>query len=272
MSHLSLETIARLVDEQPSPLDNAHLTGCAACRAELEDMRSDVASLGALAEMQPSADSWNRIEARLEAEGLLHSSTHIGPAKTRSYTLLARAAAVAAIFMSGALVGHALQSSKIDTPQVADNTTRDAGTTVNPNTTTDSPMATSDANATPADSRRSPAESAGGPVRLAATGNARRADVQRNTPSEPESEAATLRSLRDAEDRYFKALQKYSAGSPVTNDPTARLAALEGIVLTTRAALAQAPTDPVINGYHLTALAQRDAMLKQIKGTPATSW
>ena len=38
------------------------------------------------------------------------------------------------------------------------------------------------------------------------------------------------------------------------------------------AALAQAPTDPVINGYHLTALAQRDAMLKQIRATPATSW
>jgi hypothetical protein len=43
-------------------------------------------------------------------------------------------------------------------------------------------------------------------------------------------------------------------------------------VITTRAALGQAPTDPVINGYHLTALAQRDAMLKQIKTTPATSW
>ena len=43
-----------------------------------------------------------------------------------------------------------------------------------------------------------------------------------------------------------------------------RLAALEGIVLMTGAALSEAPADPVINGYHLTALEQRDALLRQI--------
>ena len=34
-------------------------------------------------------------------------------------------------------------------------------------------------------------------------------------------------------------------------------------MLTTRAALGQSPADPVINGYHLTALAQRNATIKQ---------
>ena len=52
-------------------------------------------------------------------------------------------------------------------------------------------------------------------------------------------------------------------------DPVNRLAALEGIVLTTRAALNEAPADPVINGYHLTALEQRDAILRQIQAQPA---
>ena len=47
-------------------------------------------------------------------------------------------------------------------------------------------------------------------------------------------------------------------------DPLNQLAALEGIVLTTRAALEEAPADPVINGYHLSALGQRDAILRQI--------
>jgi hypothetical protein len=50
-----------------------------------------------------------------------------------------------------------------------------------------------------------------------------------------------------------------------------RLAALEGIVLTTRAALDDAPADPVINGYHLTALEQRDAILRQIQEVPEES-
>jgi hypothetical protein len=47
-------------------------------------------------------------------------------------------------------------------------------------------------------------------------------------------------------------------------DPVARQAALESILLTTNAALREAPADPVINGYHLTALAERDAVLKAI--------
>ena len=50
-----------------------------------------------------------------------------------------------------------------------------------------------------------------------------------------------------------------------------RLAALEGIVLTTRAALNEAPADPVINGYHLTALEQRDALLRELQEAPVHS-
>lgn len=72
--------------------------------------------------------------------------------------------------------------------------------------------------------------------------------------------------LRAAEATYLAAMARYAeliGVAPQTN-PAARLAALEGIVVTTRAALHQAPADPVINGYHLSALAQRDAMLRQI--------
>lgn len=72
--------------------------------------------------------------------------------------------------------------------------------------------------------------------------------------------------LRDAESIYLAALTRYAeitqGGEMV--DPVARLAALEGIVLTARAALREAPADPVINGYLLTAMGQREAMLRQI--------
>jgi hypothetical protein len=270
MSHLSLETIARLVDEQPSALDSAHLDACAKCRAELVSMREDVASLAALPDMTPSPDAWRDIEARLEAEGLLRAKRDIIPIRSRSYVPLARAAAVAVIFVGGALVGRTMASAG---PRGIDTRTADANAA---NTSTQAPVtasnATSDVTAPTPETALPPAPGAtesSRSVQLASTGNAQRGgDSADNAAGD-----GSLRELRAAEDKYFSALSRYSEKEGTeTADPNARLAALEGIVLTTRAALAQAPTDPVINGYHLTALAQRDAMLKQIKANPAKSW
>jgi hypothetical protein len=42
--------------------------------------------------------------------------------------------------------------------------------------------------------------------------------------------------------------------------------------MTTQAALNETPTDPVINGYHLTALAQRDATLRQVAAASSERW
>jgi hypothetical protein len=71
--------------------------------------------------------------------------------------------------------------------------------------------------------------------------------------------------LRQAEAAYRAALARHAevAGVPETINPAARLATLETIVLTTQEALRQAPADPVINGYHLAAVSQRDATLRQ---------
>jgi hypothetical protein len=90
----------------------------------------------------------------------------------------------------------------------------------------------------------------------------------------PTPDMATSR-LREAEALYLDALGRYSQmmeGPRTGSDPAARLAALEGILLTTRAALEAAPADPVINGYYLTAMGQRDAVLRQIAATPADPW
>jgi hypothetical protein len=284
MSHLSLEMIARLVDEQPTPLDAAHLNSCATCRRELEEMRADIATLGELEDIHPSPDAWDTIEARLEAEGLLRPALTIRP-RARSYFVpLSRAAAVAFIFMGGALAGRAFGG-----PTGVGNTPQNLAVNGAVQTATDS-NATSGIGANAGDAGASPASAgpAGAPalntatqpvvetprnVRLASTGTAQRSDGARTGTSNVSDSDAALRSLRDAEDKYFSALSRYSekAGTEAS-DPNARLAALEGIVLTTKAALAQAPTDPVINGYHLTALAQRDAMLKQVRAASPTTW
>jgi hypothetical protein len=72
---------------------------------------------------------------------------------------------------------------------------------------------------------------------------------------------------------YLAALTRYATRlERGAGDPIARLAALQSIVMTTQAALNQSPTDPVINGYHLTALAQRDATLKQVAATSSDRW
>jgi hypothetical protein len=73
--------------------------------------------------------------------------------------------------------------------------------------------------------------------------------------------------LRVAELFYHRALLDYSAlANPIPpRDIVARLAALDAIVLTTGAALERAPADPVINTYHLAALAERSTLLGQIQ-------
>jgi hypothetical protein len=80
--------------------------------------------------------------------------------------------------------------------------------------------------------------------------------------------------LRSAEAAYLEALTRYAelTGIEVDFDPYSRLAALEGIVMTTRTALESAPADPVINTYHLAAVGQREAMLRQLAAAHDDPW
>lgn len=83
--------------------------------------------------------------------------------------------------------------------------------------------------------------------------------------------------VRVAEAQYLNALDRYNqllGPRPESGaDPwAARLAALESIVASTRAALHEAPYDPVINGYYINASAQREAMFRQISTEDAEPW
>jgi hypothetical protein len=98
----------------------------------------------------------------------------------------------------------------------------------------------------------SPSMAAGGAVPGAAA-----ADLA--TDREP------TRAVAEAGEQFMVALDSYMAASGAEPaDPAARLAALDNIVLTTAAALAEAPSDPVITSYHMSAMAQRDAVLRQL--------
>lgn len=204
MQHLTMEDLARLVDEAPGREEAEHLEGCPECRAELEEMRSQTDALAALPRLAAPRRAWPLLERRLRAEGLV-AVRSVG----RGWGSAAvRVAASVALFAAGGVVGAAVWGGG-------------AGTVA--------------------------ANVASAPVRTAA-----------------EAEAA----VRSTEEAYLDALTRYAelSGSAEA-DPVNRLAALEGIVLTTRAALEEAPADPVINGYHLTALSQREAILRSIGRT-----
>ena len=55
----------------------------------------------------------------------------------------------------------------------------------------------------------------------------------------------------------------YSQGDPTyIGDPTTRFAAVEAIVAAGRAAVQQAPADPYLNGVLVSALAERQVLLR----------
>ena len=208
MSHLGIETLARLVDETPDSHEAEHLQACELCSTELEGLKADAAALAALPALEAPSAQWLAIEQRLTEEGLMQRAL---PQRMPSRWLrpVLQMAAVLAVFVLGHYTG----------PLFARN------------------------------------------------------DAQETMTAAPaETDAATM--VRDAEQAYLNALTRYSevTGRTEASDPVARLAALESIVLTTRAALGQAPTDPIINGYHLTALAQREATLKQMASAAGKTW
>lgn len=213
MSHLTIETLARLLDEAPSAEEAAHLELCDECRVEFEGLRADAVALAALPVIDPPSEQWTIIEQRLRQEGLLQTPVIALPRRTWRPVL--QMAAALAIFAFGGL------SAMLMRPGVEPVT----------------------------------ASMGGGNGTLVANINTRPATLT-------EAQVA----VRTAETAYLDALTRYTdlAGATDIADPLARLAALESIVLTTRAALGQAPADPIINGYHLTAVAQRDATIKRL--------
>src|SRR5690606_21272098 len=104
MSHLSLEMIARLVDEAPTALEAAHLAACAACRAELQQLHEQTSALSALPELEAPTGEWERVERRLRNEGLIRG----GRGQRAWLHTGLRAAAALALLATGTLLGRAM--------------------------------------------------------------------------------------------------------------------------------------------------------------------
>jgi hypothetical protein len=240
MSHLSLETIARIVDEGPSAEEKSHLERCRICTAELEGMREDVQSLHMMPDISPAPEAWGALERRLTDEGLIKARSRFA----MSFTPLMQMAAAVTLLVGGAIAGR--MTAPVQTQYVAQEQPRTQPQSLR---TGEVPQTVE----TP-------------PVTLAS--NALRSNAQ------PRSADEAAQMLREMEELYLNALTRYAeyTSASQTGDPVARLAALQSIVNTTQAALSAAPADPVINGYHLTALAQRDVTLRQVAAATGERW
>jgi hypothetical protein len=256
--HLTLEAIARLVDEEPTPAETLHLEHCDACRRELQDMRDDSAVLASLPPIQPPAGEWMAIEARLTREGLIRSN--ISTSSWRAGLL--RIAAALIIFFLGTMAGIAWvggSAPSSDLAAIADQ----QPLTIRPAT---DPL---------------PAETVVAPSVRAATGAGNLTGGEVRLASElilvrdPRTPEELERLMREAEALLFQVVLRSSQSSmpPAdVGDPFTRLAVLEGITTLTGTALGQAPADPVLNGYHVAALAQREATLRQIAARTTGNW
>jgi len=221
MGHLTIESLARLVSEAPSPEEETHLDECSACRLELGSLKEQTESMGSLPDLRPPAGDWVALEARLVSEGLIRSS---GLARQASHWWSSgwmQAAAALVLFLGGTALGSNVMASG------GNNDLAQGGP--------------------PSDLELIPVSNQARPI---------------------SNLADAAEAVNTAEQRYMLALLQYrqildAQGEPgYIGDPTARLAAIEAIVAASRAGIQQAPTDPYVNGVLVSALAERQAFLR----------
>lgn len=218
MEHLSLEALARLVDETPFRSERRHLAHCPECSQELELLRKQTEALGSLPDLRPAPGDWPALEARLGSEGLLRKST---PASTAIHLIDRRrgwmqAAAALVLFLAGGLSGAALAPAgwRPETDQSG--------------------------------------EIAAGEF----------AAAEAATPEEAaEIVRLTGQQYRDAILLYRALTRGPEAETPM--DPR-RLAAIDGLVAMSQAAVQEAPDDPFLNGFLVSAMAEREAALNTL--------
>ena len=292
MQHLTLEALARLADEPAEAHEAAHLRDCLACRREVEEMRALTRELAALPPLDPPAGAWAALEAELRAGGLVHD---LAPARRVAAFGFGRpalrAAAAAAIFLVGGAAGVALMRQGPATGRVAD-ADPPATRVLTPSVPAGGSMLAAVGPRGDGAAEVSPVER--GPVgepdlvivtetpppssgaRLASTGDAapRRSGASRPAKAPPPEVRRAAAQLADAEVAYLGALQRYAAlaGADSTADPIDRLAALERLVAATGAALERAPDNPVVNGYHLAALREREDLRRRIARASEETW
>ena len=228
MLHLHTDRLAELGDDTPTPEEAGHLASCAVCARERDAYLSLVAM--AHAEREPFGlplTRWDAIAAELAAPA--NATSMHDAASPRSYRWMLQIAAGLLLVAGGAMLGRV-----------------SAGERALPSTRTTAAATVAAVNDSP---------TTASPVSDSAT-----------FTSIDEARAAQLRSelLYQQAAAFLARVDTTGAGNGSPVAYRSRLAALDQVITTTREAMREAPHDPVINGYYLTTLGQREATLRQL--------
>ena len=251
MSHLSAERLAALGDDTPTPDEVAHLATCAECATERAAYHSLIAM--AHAEREPFGlplTRWDAIAAALphadhatlsdvdEAPGL----RRLVPRRIAGSPRWQLRIAAGLLLLAGGAIGGRVSAGAAPLPTSADRVA----------------------------AASHPAS------HLAATTPPASALLTADTGS-----FVTVADAKAAQQRsellYRQAaafLAQHDSATGATDNPVAyrsRLAALDRVISTTREAMREAPHDPVINGYYLNSLGQREETLRQLNTALPTS-
>ena len=228
MLHLSTERLAELGDDMLTPKEAEHLASCPACAHEREAYLSLVAM--AHAEREPFGlplTRWDAIAAELSAPSSVSAVVEVRSRGSARWML--QVAAGLLLVAGGAMLGR-ISTGGHALPGVR--TTASATVTSVKDSNSTVTAASDSATFTSIDEAR--------------------AAQQRSELLYQQAAAFLARADTTGADN----------GSPVAY--RSRLAALDQVITTTREAMHDAPHDPVINGYYLTTLGQREATLRQL--------
>jgi hypothetical protein len=115
MEHLTVEALARLVDDAPRAEEAEHLDACESCSRELAALREQTEALAGLPEILPPLGDWKVLEARLRSEGLVGGQSlagRLGLARTPAWM---PAAAAVVLFLGGTAFGAGLTAGGAET-------------------------------------------------------------------------------------------------------------------------------------------------------------
>lgn len=227
MERLTLEQLARLVDEQPTPEEREALDRDPEARRQLEALQAQTAALKDLPAVLPPPPGWDQLRARLVAAGLIRSRSR-RVAVPRKW---AQAAAALVLFAGGTGVGAVLGpglSSRFGSPS-------DGRGSASPETAA--------ADALPATTAATTAPSF-------ATVEEARTAVE--SAEEQWSEAF---------DAYQRLLRSQGL-LPAAPDPASRAQFMELIRSASQTALQESPGDPFLNTVYVSATREQENLLR----------
>jgi hypothetical protein len=231
-AHIAPERLAALADETPAAAEARHLASCTACTREIEAYTALVAIARAERDgLGAPLIAWESLSAGLEDAGLIQTQPAIrseSSRRARIHHAVRQATAAALLLATGLAIGRLSATHALATIMAGKAAQQDS-------------LGNSNATA----------------VRLL------------NDTSQFQSRRDALNALAQAEARYGRAvayLTQKDTGALKESEAgyLTRLAALGQVEQTTRAALVEAPYDPVLSQWYISTLGARQTTLQQL--------